>query len=184
MVTQRLGTLQRRLKWVMAQQLRTPQDRLRHLSQRLRSPRQHLEQSSQRLDELQARLQRQIQHQLRLADTRLMPIQQRLARLSPQRLLEERQQRLAGLTQRLPVPVMRKIEQQGIQLGNLGKRLDTASPLQTLARGYSISFKGKQAIRSIQQLKPGDTVTTRLKDGEFSARVEHVQGSDTGSAPD
>ncbi|MED5240106.1 MAG: exodeoxyribonuclease VII large subunit [Pseudomonadota bacterium] len=183
-VTQRLSALQRRLKWVMAQQLRTPGDRLRHLTQRLRSPRHHLEQSSQRLDELQARLQRQVRHQLRLTESRLLPVQQRLARISPLRLLEDRQQRLANLKQRLPQPVLRSMEQQQQQLGNLGKRLDTASPLQTLARGYSISFKGKQAVRSVDQLRPGDTVTTRLQDGEFSARIEHVQGSDTGSVPD
>ncbi|MGB2336474.1 MAG: exodeoxyribonuclease VII large subunit, partial [Alcanivorax sp.] len=46
-VSQRLAGLHRRLRWVMAQELRTVQERLRHLSQRLRSPRQHLEQSSQ-----------------------------------------------------------------------------------------------------------------------------------------
>ncbi|KGD66171.1 exodeoxyribonuclease VII large subunit [Alcanivorax nanhaiticus] len=183
-VSQRFGTLQRRLKWVMAQQLRGPQERLRHLSQRLRSPRHHLEQSSQRLDELQARLHRQIRHQLRLTESRLLPAQQRLARVSPQRLLEHRQQRLENLNARLQPPVLRKLEQQQLRLANLSKRLDTASPLQTLARGYSISFKGSKAVRSVNQLKPGDTVTTRLKDGEFSARIEHVQGSDTGSVLD
>ncbi len=183
-VSQRFGTLQRRLKWVMAQQLRGPQERLRHLTQRLRSPRHHLEQSSQRLDELQARLHRQIRHQLRLTESRLLPAQQRLARISPQRLLENRQQQLENLSARLEPPVLRKLEQQQLRLANLSKRLDTASPLQTLARGYSISFKGSKAVRSVNQLKPGDTVTTRLKDGEFSARIEHVQGSDTGSVLD
>ncbi|MGB1464849.1 MAG: exodeoxyribonuclease VII large subunit [Alcanivorax nanhaiticus] len=183
-VSQRFGTLQRRLKWVMAQQLRGPQERLRHLTQRLRSPRHHLEQSSQRLDELQARLHRQIRHQLRLTESRLLPAQQRLARVSPQRLLENRQQQLENLSARLRPPVLRKLDQQQLRLANLSKRLDTASPLQTLARGYSISFKGSKAVRSVNQLKPGDTVTTRLKDGEFSARIEHVQGSDTGSALD
>ncbi len=183
-VSQRFGTLQRRLKWVMAQQLRGPQERLRHLTQRLRSPRHHLEQSSQRLDELQARLHRQIRHQLRLTESRLLPAQQRLARVSPQRLLENRQQQLENLSARLQPPVLRKLEQQQLRLANLSKRLDTASPLQTLARGYSISFKGSKAVRSVNQLKPGDTVTTRLKDGEFSARIEHVQGSDTGSVLD
>ena len=183
-VSQRFGTLQRRLKWVMAQQLRGPKDRLRHLTHRLRSPRHHLEQSSQRLDELQARLQRQMRHQLRLTESRLLPAQQRLARVSPERLLENRQQRLENLSARLPKPVLRALDQQQQQLANLSKRLDTASPLQTLARGYSISFKGSKAVRSVNQQKPGDTVTTRLKDGEFSARIEHVQGSDTGSVPD
>ncbi|MCG8439974.1 MAG: exodeoxyribonuclease VII large subunit [Pseudomonadales bacterium] len=183
-VSQRFNALQRRLKWVMAQQLRTPGDRLRHLRQRLRSPRHSLEQSSQRLDELHARLQRQMQHRLDLLGSRLKPSQQRLARLSPQRVLAERQQRLDSLNKRLPAPLLRQLQQEQVRLGGLGKRLDTASPLRTLARGYSITFKGEEAVRSAAQLQPGDTITTRLTDGEFSARIEHVQGSDTGSAHD
>jgi len=178
-VSQRLAGLHRRLRWVMAQQLRTPQERLRHLSQRLRSPRQHLEQSSQRLDELHNRLQRQMQHHLTLLQGRLQPSQQRLARLSPERLLLDRQQQLAALNKRLPQPIQRQIQQQQVQLGGLSKRLQTASPLETLARGYSITFKGDDAVRSVSQLQAGDTLTTRLVDGEVTARVEHVQESDT-----
>lgn len=178
-VSQRLAGLHRRLRWVMAQQLRTPQERLRHLSQRLRSPRQHLEQSSQRLDELHNRLQRQMQHRLTLLQGRLQPSQQRLARLSPERLLLDRQQQLAALNKRLPQPIQRQIQQQQVQLAGLSKRLQTASPLETLARGYSITFKGDDAVRSVSRLQPGDTLTTRLVDGEVTARVEHVQGSDT-----
>ena len=56
--------------------------------------------------------------------------------------------------------------------------------LRTLARAYGITFKGEEAVRSAAQLQPGDTITTRLTDGEFSARIEYVQGSDTGSAHD
>ncbi|KZY39217.1 exodeoxyribonuclease VII large subunit [Alcanivorax sp. HI0044] len=178
-VSQRLAGLHRRLRWVMAQQLRTPQERLRHLSQRLRSPRQHLEQSSQRLDELHNRLQRQMQHRLTLLHGRLQPSQQRLARLSPERLLLDRQQQLAALNKRLPQPIQRQIQQQQVQLAGLSKRLQTASPLETLARGYSITFKGEDAVRSVSQLQAGDTLTTRLVDGEVTARVEHVQESDT-----
>ncbi len=178
-VSQRLAGLHRRLRWVMAQQLRTPQERLRHLSQRLRSPRQHLEQSSQRLDELHNRLQRQMQHRLTLLQGRLQPSQQRLARLSPERLLLDRQQQLTALNKRLPQPIQRQIQQQQVQLAGLSKRLQTASPLETLARGYSITFKGDEAVRSVKQLQAGDTLTTRLADGAVTARVEHVQESDT-----
>ncbi len=178
-VSQRRAGLHRRLRGVMAQELRTAQERLRHLSQRLRSPRHHLEQSSQRLDELQNRLQRQMKHRLTLLQGRLQPSQQRLARLSPERLLLDRQQRLATLNKRLPQPILRQLQQQQLQLGGLSKRLHTASPLETLARGYSITFKGDQAVRSVEQMQAGDTLTTRLADGEIIARVERVQASDT-----
>ena len=120
-----------------------------------------------------------MQHRLTLLQGRLQPSQQRLARLSPERLLLDRQQQLAALNKRLPQPIQRQIQQQQVQLAGLSKRLQTASPLETLARGYSITFKGDDAVRSVSQLQPGDTLTTRLVDGEVTARVEHVQESDT-----
>ncbi|EKF75668.1 exodeoxyribonuclease VII large subunit [Alcanivorax hongdengensis A-11-3] len=182
-VSHRHGTLQRRLRWVMQQQLQQPATRLRHLQQRLRSPRQHLEQSSQRLDELNARLQRLMQHRLALLDSRLRPTVQRLSRLSPQRLLVERHRQWQQLQQRLAPPVQRQLEQRQLRLAGLAKRLHTASPMETLARGYSITFVEEQAVRSVAQLQAGDTVTTRLPDGRFSARVETVQPADKDPEP-
>ncbi|MDX1804065.1 MAG: exodeoxyribonuclease VII large subunit [Alcanivorax sp.] len=177
-VSQRHGALSRRLRWVMQQQLQQPVTRLRHLQQRLRSPHQHLEQSSQRLDELNARLQRQLQHRLALLESRLQPISQRLQRQSPLRLLQERQRQWRQLQQRLAPPIWRQLEQRQLRLAALAKRMHTASPMETLARGYSITFSDEQAVRSVTQLTPGSEITTRLSDGQFTATVTSISSSD------
>jgi exodeoxyribonuclease VII large subunit len=51
-------------------------------------------------------------------------------------------------------------------------RLDTLSPLKTLTRGYSIvSSENEEIIKSVNDLKCGDNVNIRLKDGTKKAKV-------------
>lgn len=173
-----LRTIERRLHSLMQQRLKACQQHLHHIQQRIRSPQDTLHMHSQRLDELQARQQRHQQLQLRLLAQRVHPLTQRLQRQAPQRLLAERQHQAQQLHKRLATPLMHQLEQQQTRLSNLGKRLHTTSPLHTLERGFSIAFKGKKALRSANQLKPGDTLRVQLSDGEISAQVESVQVSD------
>lgn len=55
-------------------------------------------------------------------------------------------------------------------------KLDGLSPLGTLTRGYSVA-KGTdgKVIKSVEQIKSGDSVSVRLSDGEFSAVVEETR---------
>ena len=43
--------------------------------------------------------------------------------------------------------------------------LDALSPLAVLSRGYSVAMKGETAVRRIEDVEIGDTVTVRLTDG-------------------
>lgn len=49
--------------------------------------------------------------------------------------------------------------------------LQALSPAATLARGYSITTVNGHALRSIDALTPGSTVTTTLADGSFTSTV-------------
>ncbi len=57
---------------------------------------------------------------------------------------------------------------------NLGKviaKLDTLSPLKTLARGYCLTEKGKKIISSVNELETGDNINIVLKDGKKEAKI-------------
>lgn len=54
--------------------------------------------------------------------------------------------------------------------GNITK-LDALSPLKTLARGYSITKKGENVVKSVKDLKSGDKISIRLCDGETQAEI-------------
>lgn len=54
---------------------------------------------------------------------------------------------------------------------NIISKLDSLSPLKTLARGYSIVQKEKKIIKSKEELRTGDQISIKMYDGEVSAVV-------------
>lgn len=50
--------------------------------------------------------------------------------------------------------------------------IDVLNPAATLKRGYSITRIDGKAIRSIQEIKPGNLITTTLPDGEITSTVK------------
>jgi exodeoxyribonuclease VII large subunit len=169
--TDRLKVAQRRQARQMQLHLLQQAERLTALRRRLRHPRERLEQHAQQLDELDARLQRQMRHQLALAGQQAHQLSRRLQAQNPSALLARRQQTLDALARRLVLPAPRQLKQTQRELAQLGQRLHTASPLATLGRGYSISFVGDTALRSVAAAQSGDRLRTRLADGEVESEV-------------
>ena len=56
--------------------------------------------------------------------------------------------------------------------------LHQVSPLATLNRGYSLSFTAENTlVKSVQQLKSGDTLTVRFADGAVLTEVKQVKAT-------
>lgn len=61
------------------------------------------------------------------------------------------------------------------QYAVLASRLNDLSPLNILCRGYSISYDQKgNAVRSVTQVHPGESLSVTLADGKADCRVESV----------
>ena len=55
-------------------------------------------------------------------------------------------------------------------------KLDAMSPLKVLSRGYAMTQNaGREVVRSVRQVAPGDTISVRLSDGKLTASVTHIQ---------
>ena len=55
----------------------------------------------------------------------------------------------------------------------MSEKVKNADPKTTLARGYSLTLDAKgKFIRNVSQLKSGDTIKTRLSDGEVLSTVQ------------
>ena len=63
------------------------------------------------------------------------------------------------------------------QLQRIADILNSVSPLSTLSRGYSISFKNEEVVRSTDDVKKGDIIETRLMDGKVTSIVESFEKS-------
>ncbi|MBR2846955.1 MAG: exodeoxyribonuclease VII large subunit [Clostridia bacterium] len=68
------------------------------------------------------------------------------------------------------------LERKQQQLKMQAAGLEALSPLAVLSRGYSIAFgkEGKPLVKTAD-VEKGDTVTVKLSDGEFGARVENIR---------
>lgn len=62
-------------------------------------------------------------------------------------------------------------------LARLAGSLDSLSPLGVLSRGYSITQRAgdRAVIRSIHEVAPGETILTRIQNGEVISRIEEVR---------
>jgi exodeoxyribonuclease VII large subunit len=176
---------------------------LQHLSQRMRHPGQRLQDFHQRLDDLELRLRGSFRHylgQFRVPEyqARLVRAVQRQterarARLTlasagiqePDKIISQHQQRVSYLGQRLTRQMHQTMEQRSGQLAHSADKLNTVSPLATLQRGYAIVSRagaGTQIVRDASSLAVGDLVDTRLKQGQFEARVTAITLPDNTAA--
>ncbi|GAB2666891.1 exodeoxyribonuclease VII large subunit [Vibrio panuliri] len=147
---------------------------LRQLEHRLdrQHPKQQLQRQSQQLDELDGRLQRAMQ---RFITQHQQKIERQLHRIqlhSPAKRLSSQQAALARIEQKLLDAMDRKLLTSRHQLALAAEKLDTVSPLATLKRGYSITQTDQgNVVHSAQDVKTGDTLITRLADGELRSTV-------------
>lgn len=95
----------------------------------------------------------------------------------------QRLHRLHMLEQTLLPLAGRKMMEHRHRLLLLQQRIDAANPERLLAKGYSITLRQGHPVRSASELKPGDTVETRLQQGRFSAVVTSLSSNEEEQQP-
>lgn len=168
-----------RLSHLMLSKIKEAKQTNNALLQRLRlqHPNSQLQQQAQRLDELSMRLQRGVHAQLNQKNNQLRLLQQRFQHQHPERRLAQSKDALQQLEQRLLSAQNKNQQSAQQQLAMLAARLESISPLGVLARGYSITKKGENVVKSIEQVKTGETLVTQVHDGEIHTTVNHTLDS-------
>ena len=158
------------LRYYLSQQKQSL-NRLQHRLER-QHPNQQLQRQSQQLDELDGRLQRAMQGYIGQHQHKIERQLHRLQLHSPAKRLSTQQAMLARSEHKLLDAMDRKLLNTRHQLALAAEKLDTVSPLATLKRGYSITQNDNgQVIQSTNDVKTGDTLVTRLVDGELRSIV-------------
>ncbi|ALS32054.1 exodeoxyribonuclease VII large subunit [Pseudoalteromonas translucida KMM 520] len=135
-------------------------------------PRNQLNQKAQRLDELSIALQQAMRNRLYQQERTLNNLTPRLMRQSPDKKLTQASHQLAQLQARLNQAIQQQLQQANNSLALQASRLDSVSPLNVLARGYSITKTEKQkVVKSVADVKVGDTLITELVDGTLHSQV-------------
>lgn len=135
-------------------------------------PSHQLQRQSQQLDELQLRLQRSMDHFIASRLQKVERQQYKLQLHSPVKRLNQQKLSLQYLEQKLLDAMDRKLLNTRHQLALAAEKLDTVSPLATLKRGYSITQnESGKVITKASETKTGDTLVTRLSEGEIRSTV-------------
>lgn len=91
--------------------------------------------------------------------------------LNASRISTKEDERLRLLTYRYSKALTDFTSKPRLQLENLGKIINILSPQNTIKRGYSLTLINGKAVRSSNDLKKGDVITTKLIDGEIQSTV-------------
>ena len=130
----------------------------------------------QNLDEKSAAMSSSLLRQLKGARQHLNALAASPALQSPTGYLEQKEKSLELLKNRLISTQNRNIsakKQRYIQ--NISK-LDAMSPLKVLTRGYAMAeTEAGELVRSVRQVKSGDTLNIRFGDGAVSTTVREIK---------
>lgn len=170
--SQHLQQLQQRLLLAQRTHSSRYQQQLRQLQAGLRNPLRRIQNLAQQLDHSEQRLQANMQRRLREQQWRLQRLTQALTHQHPRRKLESVTLHNRQLQQRLQRVMQQQLRLCAQQLAQQAQLLQSVSPLQILARGYSLCH-GEQGelIRDYQQVELRQTITTRLQNGWISSQV-------------
>ena len=87
-------------------------------------------------------------------------------------LLNEKRMTLLYLVKQLDGDAANAIRNSQNRLASVAARLDALSPLSVLARGYSVATNTEgNAVRCVSDVKQGDEISVRVKDGNINASV-------------
>lgn len=145
------------------------------LKKQLKHPGRKLQENAQALDEKEARLQRAFNNQLHMMKGKLKQLHLGIRAQTPQRIIREYRQECNNKNHRFLKAVRQDLQNKKLQLAEHSHALNTVSPLNTLGRGYSITYSDKyQVITDYQSVKAGDTIRSRLLKGEIISKVDSI----------
>lgn len=163
----------RRLQRALRARLLASNQRVDWLAARLIHPRSRLEQLHARLAALDHRLRLAPPSRLTVQRMRLLGLDSRLRNNSPLPRLRHHMLHARHLHSRLAHAAVQCVAHQHERLQHAGGRLNTLSPLATLARGYAIvSDTAGTVQRDARRVSPGTRLHVRLTRGSLACRVE------------
>ena len=145
------------------------------ITKQLKHPDRRLQEQAQDLDRLDIRLRRAMHSHIATQNMELAQMQRSLTANSPKQLLARNQIRLAAGRGSLNQSIRSLLASRRSGLDILIRSLNSVSPLNTLARGYSITVdSSSKIVRSASDVKVGASITSKLKDGEISSTVNAI----------
>ena len=131
-----------------------------------------IRQLTETLEDIARRLGKGMQRRLSGERVRLENCRLRLGAVGPESRLRERRAYLIQLEERLQRGMEDALQERKHRMALYIERMKGLSPLRKLSSGYSyVTDEEGGAVRSVQAVQPGQTVTIHVTDGLIKARV-------------
>lgn len=170
-----------RLKRVMNEYLAGHQQHLSRLqkSYAFKYPTQLVKQKEQELDRNLDKLKRTVESFVDQHQNQLTQMKRQLSLFSPAGQLQKANERVVSLHKLLIKETNRHIRQHQKEFTTKLSRLSSLNPLAIMERGYSLTFKQgkKELVKSVKQVKAGDALTIKLKDGQIDCHITGTEAS-------
>ena len=170
--------------WYGQRLLQLINDSVEHLSRQTNHLQKRLEQQhpssvlnrlSQRVDELDLRIRIAWKTNFQQCRNDLTQINTQLLATSPSHNINALENKVANCWQQIRLMMNNRLDHNRLQLSNHVSTLNALSPLQTLSRGYSITYDSKgRALKNASGLKKGDTIKTRLHEKNILSTIEDI----------
>ena len=172
----RLQDTASRLLLLFKNQLSRARQQLIFLTRGLRDPRKGLADAWLKLDDLQDRLGRLMETNMKERKNRLSFANRTLLLYSPLHMVAALRQNLAYYGQGQIKAIQRSLKDGRAHFFLLEEKLKNLNPMSVLKRGYSLTRKWpeKEILKSAREVQPGRQVQILLAEGELECRVEKV----------
>jgi exodeoxyribonuclease VII large subunit len=175
-LTAELLLLRRRGGRALAEGMRSARHALERARGRLGDPRRLLDERRQRLDEQSDLGRRLLARRIAGARAELRGAETRLYRVHPHRRVHEQRSALAAMRHRLEVAMRPALVRRRHVIEGACGKLEALSPQRVLERGFSLTQRADgHVVTGAGDVRPGDKVVVRLRDGGFGATVDEVE---------
>lgn len=128
------------------------------------------------IDELQLRMERQMQQQLAALRSRVQALSLRIRCASPRNQLNMRRQYITDLEDGMTQRMEQLLRDARHRMQLLAQRMESGSPLRKLSAGYSlVTDEAGNIVNDFEQIETGMRLTLHMLDGDIKTRVEEKQ---------
>ena len=143
------------------------------LHKQLKRPDRRLQEHAQKLDRFEGQLQFTIRNRIALQRANLLQMKRGLEFNAPRSRIRQLHQEVEARMKSMTRSTRTQIQIRRAKLSELSRGLETVSPLNTLSRGYSITYNAnRELIRQSDDVKIGSEITSRLEKGSIVSTVK------------
>ncbi|MBT96456.1 MAG: exodeoxyribonuclease VII large subunit [Acidimicrobiaceae bacterium] len=145
-------------------------------SSQLKSPNRKLQEHAQQLDRLENQMRLAINNKIIIRRSKFDIVAKSLFALSPRNQVAQKLETLKNINLLLKTSMRNSLQKTNVMLGSLARNLSSVSPLNTLERGYSITYDLQlKPIRSTKGVSIGDTIRSNVYKGTIESTVSKIQ---------